>query len=181
MAEVHVRVRIPSAGTAAGDFVAAHPDARLTCIETSRRDGQGGPLIDHLALVEGVPADGIDALLDDWDRRYGVRAELAARTAFAMRLPLPVARLRPEVAARLKVLDLQGGTHLGHVLSGPHCDLWIECATPRQGGRPRRRGPAAAAGGGRGDGDPRASQSRRPGVLGRAAPGRRLNRPGHPL
>ena len=130
MADLHVRVRIPSAGTAAGDFVAAHPDARLTCIETRRHDGKDGPVIDHLALVEGVPADRIEALLDDWDRQYGLPAQLAAGTAFAMHLPLPVARLRPEVAARLKVLDLQGGLHLGHVLFGPHCDLWIECASP---------------------------------------------------
>lgn len=106
-----------------------HPDARMACIETGRSVRPDGPLIDHFALIEGLPDRAIGELLLAWDHTYGLPATFANGSSLAVRLPLPVSRLGPEVIARLKALDLGSGTPVGHVLQGPYCDLWIACGT----------------------------------------------------
>lgn len=130
MVGTHVRVRVPSAGTGAGDFIRQHPNARMACIETGREHGPAGPVIHHFALLEGVNDRAVADLLMSWDRLYGIPATLATGTAFAVHLPLPVLKLRPEVVSRMTSFEVSAGHPLGHVLEGEHCDMWIACDTP---------------------------------------------------
>lgn len=124
----HVRVRLPSAGTVAGDFVSRHPDARMACIEAARSQSPLGPVVEHLALLEGVRDDAVGGLLDAWRGTYGIPAQPQG-TPFAVRLPLPLRHGLPEAVARLHELDLAGSQALGHVLHGEHCDFWIDCGS----------------------------------------------------
>lgn len=125
MAGTHVRVRIPSAGTVAGDVVRARPGARLACIEVGRRRTALGLVVDHFGLAEGLTDGDIEALLAQWCARY--RAAAAPMGApFALHLPLPLAHATPEVA-RMHQHDLGAARPVGHVLSGADCDLWIAC------------------------------------------------------
>lgn len=125
MAGTHVRVRIPSAGTVAGDVIQSRHGARLACIEVGRRRTPLGVVVDHFGLAEGLDARDIDELLAGWARKYAEQASCVG-APFALRLPLPLVHATPQVAT-LHAQDLGAASPVGHVLSGGNCDMWIAC------------------------------------------------------
>lgn len=98
----------------------------MTCIETGRRQTPLGLVVDHFALAEGLTETEIDSLRSTWSKLYGVPAALAG-AAWALRLPLPVAKVTTPGIAELHAVPLPEATPTGHVLQGGWCDLWISC------------------------------------------------------
>lgn len=125
VAGLHVRVRIPSQGTVAGDVVRSKQGARISCVEIRRRSTATGLVVDHIGLAEGLTSREVTELQGAWQRKYGEPATPLG-APFALRLPLPLAHASPGVA-HLHRQELGTAQAVGHVLSGQDCDLWIAC------------------------------------------------------
>lgn len=140
MPGTYVVVRLPSHGTLLGDMVARHPGSQVSCVLSGRHEHDGRPVLDHLALIEGLPDAELAALLMGWKRLYGEAPQVLGGP-FALRLPVALDRQHdPTVALCLRLGEVLPG--VSHRLYGGVVELWGRCETSAeaaaQGERIRR-------------------------------------------
>jgi hypothetical protein len=133
MAGTHAVVRIAAAGTLVGEAVSRHPGSRVTSIVSGQHEHDGRAIVDHMALVEGLPPDELAELLLGWEHRYGEAPQVLGEP-YALRLPVaPDLHLSPAAAAILR---------LEQELPGACCrfregavELWVACASVEEAER----------------------------------------------
>ncbi|MHB1261569.1 MAG: hypothetical protein ACYC2H_07615 [Thermoplasmatota archaeon] len=140
MSGSYVVVRIPSRGTLLGEMVARHPGSRVTCIISGRHEHDGHPIVDHLALIEGLPDAELSGLLLGWKRMYGEAPQVLGGP-FALRLPVALdGQHTPTVALCLRLGEVF--PEVSQRLYGGMMELWGRCESPAdavvQGDRVRR-------------------------------------------
>ena len=102
----YVVVRLPSDGTLIGEAVARHPGSAITCVVSGRHEHDGHAIVDHLALVEGLPDAELPGLLLGWKRLYGEAPQVLGGP-FALRLPVALdGHHTPTVALCLRVGEI---------------------------------------------------------------------------
>ena len=127
MAGTHVVVRLPGAGTLFGEAVARNPGARMTSIVAGRHEHDGRLFVDHLALVEGLPADEIGRLLLAWGKRYGEPPQVLGGP-FALRLPIALDVQHTAAAATILRLEHEL-PDVSHRFADGTVELWSPCGT----------------------------------------------------
>lgn len=123
----HAVVRLPGSGTLLGEVVARHPSSLVTCVGLGRHSHASREVLDHLALLEGIPDHAVAQLLLAWARRYGEPPQVLGGP-FALRLPVDLGLRHTHIeAACLRI----GGRHpaVRMRLSGEALELWVPCAS----------------------------------------------------
>ncbi|HUR26511.1 MAG TPA: hypothetical protein VM327_10910 [Candidatus Thermoplasmatota archaeon] len=127
MSGTNAVVRLPAAGTLFGDAVTRYPEARITSIRSGVHEHDGRPIVDHMALVEGLPDSEVSAILLEWAARYGEAPQVLGGP-LTLRLPIALdAGLGPTVAALLR-LEEGAGDAFQRMRDGV-VELWLPCAT----------------------------------------------------
>ncbi len=94
-------------------------DTRMTCILLARRNGPVGPVVELLALLEGLDDAAVGRFLLRWNLRQGLPASVLGGP-FALRLPILLARVGNPDAARFlgNLRDTDGLVLQGTALEG---------------------------------------------------------------
>lgn len=128
MAGTYVYVSFAHSGTLFGEAVARHPGAEMTSIVAGRHEHAGRAFVDHLALVEGLPAPAVAELLLAWGTRYGEPPQVLGGP-FALRLPIALDVDHTAAAATILRLE-QELPDVGHRFRETGVELWSPCGTP---------------------------------------------------
>lgn len=126
MAGTHVVVRIAAAGTLLGEAVARHPGSRVTCIVSGQHEHDGRAIIDHMALVEGLPPDEVAEILLGWEHRYGEAPQVLGEP-YALRLPVALDLHLSAAAAAILRLEQELPGACCRVCDG-EVEVWVACA-----------------------------------------------------
>lgn len=122
----YVVVSLPSQGMLLGDVVGRHAGARLSAVEVGRHIGLHGPVVEFLALAEGIPDHDIANVLLAWNLRYGEPAH-ALGGPFALRLPVAVDDVPASALATM--LRWGGPPALDTVVSDRRVEFWLACTS----------------------------------------------------
>jgi len=125
----HVVVSLPSEGLLAGDVVRRFQGSKLTGVVVG---STSGPVLEFVALLEGVPKHAVAGLLLEWNLRYGLPCHVLG-DALALRLHLPVDRLDPGAAALLGAA--QGLDVAATVFHADRLEQWFDCQSAAQAQR----------------------------------------------
>lgn len=126
----YVVVRLPSHGTLLGEAVARHPGSAVNCIVSGRHEHGGRTIVDHLALVEGLPDAELSGLLLSWQRNYGEAPQVLGGP-FALRLPVALdGQHTPTVALCLRLGEVL--PDVAQRLQGGVMELWGRCDSPAE-------------------------------------------------
>ena len=124
----YVVVRLPSQGTLIGEAVARHPGSAVTCVASGRHEHDGHPIVDHMALVEGLPDAELPGLLLGWKRLYGEAPQVLGGP-FALRLPVALdGQHTPTVELCLRLGEIL--PEASQRIHGGVVELWGRCASP---------------------------------------------------
>lgn len=133
----YVVVRFPNRGTLVGEAVARYPGAEMTSIVAGRHEHAGRAFIDHLALIEGLPAAAVAELLLAWGRRYGEAPQVLGGP-YALRLPIALDVHHTAAAAAILRLE-QELPDVAHRFREAGVELWSPCGSPALAERRRAR------------------------------------------
>jgi hypothetical protein len=144
MSAYFVVVRLPSQGTLLGDAVARHPGSTVTCIMSGQHQHEGRPIVDHVALVEGLPDAALSGVLLSWERQFGEAPQVLGGP-FALRLPVALdGQHPPTVALCLRLKDIL--PDVAQRLHGDVMELWGRCDGAADAARRRDQVARAMAG-----------------------------------
>ncbi|HJQ93742.1 MAG TPA: hypothetical protein VJ874_05600 [Candidatus Thermoplasmatota archaeon] len=127
MAGSHVVVRIAATGTLFGEAVARYPGSRVTAIVSGQHDHQGRAIVDHMALVEGLPREEVAEILLGWERRYGEAPQVLGEP-HALRLPVALDLHHSPVASAILRLEQELPDACCRLRDGS-VEVWKACAS----------------------------------------------------
>jgi hypothetical protein len=140
----YVVVRLPNHGTLLGEAVSRHPGSVVTCVTAGMHDHDGRPVVDHMALVEGLPDAAIASVLLAWSRQHGEPAQVLGGP-YALRLPVALDAPHTDTVATCLRLAYELPDVTQRVY-GDVLELWGACRSEEEARRRRDQIARAFAG-----------------------------------